>query len=114
MITPWLVFTESINQYVDVKFESSRRIVCTFPGLTSNQSKSCEILYGECGQDFLMISRGISSSVNGSNVIIQYFLQPSESDYCYIIRASNGSFTVQTNGTFGKCTNLILLWHYPF
>lgn len=93
-------FSAKMNKYVDVTFESSTRVVCTFteqPG--SQNKKSCGIMYGSCGQQLTVTVLGRSTSA--STVVID-FPELQSSDYCYIIRASNGTYTVQVQGMFSK------------
>ena len=103
-----LKFQESTNRYVDVTFESTERVVCTFSDQAGNQNKSCDLTYGTCQQNqkFNMIIRGTMSLNSPNIVIINLTTQLSSSDYCYVILANNGTFTVQMEGTFGKCIDV--------
>ena len=92
------------NIYVSVKFETSRRIVCTFLGDQSNgdnvSRQSCVIMYGPCEERLIMTTHGIRLSA--SNTIIIDLPAESPSNYCYIISASNGTFSIRIEGMSSK------------
>ena len=108
----------TINQYIDIKFEQSvdlgvelTRVVCFFPNEQNSQiEKSCEIVYRLCQQKnmtFQMV--GIRSSSN--TVIIDLPIHLQSDGYCYVINASNGSFTVLVKDMSGECMLLHVQYH---
>ena len=74
--------------------------MCTFTEQSGSQNnKSCDITYGPCGQQLTVTVRGRSTSA--STVTID-FPELQSGDYCYIIRASNSTYTVQVQGMFSE------------
>ena len=106
-VVPW--FTERTNQFVDVKFESRTRIVCSFSELTGTQNKSCVIMYGSCGQQLTMTVEGRSQSNSAGTVVINLpVTQTPSSSYCYIISTSNSTHTVKVQGMFSEYR--LMIW----
>lgn len=104
----------AINQYIDVKFEQleadSTRVVCTFLNEPESPSeKSCMIVYRPCEQQNMTFQvAGIRNSSN--TIVIDLPVNLELSNYCYMVRSSNGSFTVQVEGQSGETE---LLYIYP-
>ena len=56
---------------------------------------SCDVAYGPCQQEPTEIARGtITTTTNIVNIVID----PQTSEYCYVVNASNGTFTVLIEG----------------
>ena len=56
---------------------------------------SCDVAYGPCQQGPTEIARGtITATANIVNIAID----PQTSEYCYVVNASNGTFTVLIEG----------------
>ena len=85
-----------INQYVNITFQSANRILCTFLDQQRGQNTmSCDVTYGPCRQEPTEIARGtITTTANTVNIAIN----PQTSEYCYVVNASNGTFTVLIEG----------------
>ena len=105
-------FLGSMNQFVNVEFDLlSSTVHCTFeqPALTSAK-KSCSIVYGPGEQctNLSLFSR--SQSTTSNLVVIDYHPLPSlqsESVYCYVLTAFDGTFSASIEGTFS--TGIYLL-----
>ena len=62
---------------------------------------SCDVAYGPCQQEPLEIVRGtITATANIVNIAID----PQTSEYCYVVNASNGTFTVLIEGEITTST----------
>ena len=101
------IIPDGTNQYFDVTFESTVRVVCSFPrDQPENQSlrnKSCSITYGSCGQaSSTTITAQNMISSDSLTVVIDLQSQLANG-YCYTVTASNGaSSTVRIQGTFSE------------
>ena len=84
------------NKYVNITFQSINQILCAFLGQQGGQSTmSCNVAYGPCQQEPTEIARGtITATANIVNIAID----PQTSEYCYVVNASNGTFTVLIEG----------------
>ena len=87
---------------MDIMFQSTHQILCSFLAQQRDQSTmSCDIAYGPCQQEPTEISRGtITATANIVNITID----PQTSEYCYVINASNGTFTVLIDGEITTST----------
>ena len=56
---------------------------------------SCDIAYGPCQQEPTESARG---TLNTTSNIVSISIDPQTSEYCYVINASNGTFTVLIEG----------------
>ena len=77
----------------------STRIFCIFlnsePENQLGQSeKSCMVVYRLCEQQNMTSQVSIGNSVNISTVVIDLPVNFQSNAYCYVINASNGSFSV--------------------
>ena len=62
---------------------------------------SCDVAYGPCQQEQTEIARGtISTTASTVNIAID----PLTSEYCYVVKASNGTFTVLIEGQITTST----------
>ena len=76
---------------MNVTFEPANRITCTFLGQQAGQGTiSCDVAYGPCQQQPTTIARGKITASDVVNIAIN----PQTSEYCYVVNASNGTFTV--------------------
>ena len=56
---------------------------------------SCDLAYGPCQQEPTEIARGtITATANVVNIAID----PQTSEYCYVVNASNKTFTILIEG----------------
>ena len=88
------------DEFVDINFESATRVVCEFRNQDEQSNKLCGITYGECQQPLNMTTEG-NSTVDSPNIVrleLHRYLQ----SYCYTIRATNGSFTMITEGIYNS------------
>ena len=88
-----------------MKFEQleadSTRVVCIFLNEPEGQSeKSCMIVYRPCEQQN-MTSQVVGIRNSSNTVVIDLPVNLRLSNYCYVINASNGSFTVQVEDQSG-------------
>ena len=88
------------NEYVDVKFESATRIVCEFRNQVRRNNKLCTIIYGECQKPLIMTIRG--NTTNDSPNTVRLELHSYLQNYCYIINATNGTYTVLIEGIYSE------------
>ena len=92
---------EKTNNFVDLSFHSaSKTATCLFLHQQESSRKSCSIVYGLPGKTCTALSHQCSSSVSDSVYIgfpINDQLQP-QSEYCFTVTASNGTFTTKVEG----------------
>ena len=91
-----------MNVSVDL---ASKTVTCLFHQQTENCENYCSIVYGlsreNCQpQNQRMMANG---SISGSNAVLVFPINDSEQfqpqeEYCFIVTASNGSFTAQIEG----------------
>ena len=92
-----------MNVSVDLAFKT---VTCSFHQPTENSENYCSIVYGlsreNCQpQNQRMMANG---SISDRNAVLVFPItnsaqfQPQE-EYCFIVTASNGSFTTQIEGT---------------
>lgn len=81
---------------MNITFQSTNKILCTFLDHQRGQSAvSCDVAYGPCQQEPTEIAWGtITATANIVNIAID----PQTSEYCYVVNASNGTFTVLIEG----------------
>ena len=106
------------NKYVSITFQSANKILCTFldQQIRDQSTMSCDVTYGPCQQELTEISRGkITATANTVNIAIY----PQTSEYCYMVNASNGTFTVliegeitTSTGEFMRNLNSVPAWCY--
>ena len=78
------------NTYVNIIFQPTNKIVCTFLDQREGQGTiSCDIAYGPCQQQPNMIARGKITSPNTVDTDLSI-----NSEYCYVVTASNGTFAI--------------------
>lgn len=86
------------NQFVKVEFDSAASIfTCTFSQLDNFENLSCDIRYGRCGQE---LSDSVSSTTTSTNVVTLDVRVSGAT--CYLVTASNGSYTVLVEGIIGN------------
>ena len=56
---------------------------------------SCDVAYGPCQQEPTEIARG---TLTATSNIVNIAIDPQTSEYCYVVNASNGTFTVLIEG----------------
>ena len=94
-----------MNQFVNIEFDLlSTSIRCVFKQQTlTTTEKSCSIVYGP-GEQCTNLSLSSRSQASTTNfVIIDYQPLPlpqSESVYCYLLTAYDGTFSASIEGTF--------------
>ena len=100
------LISEGTNKFVDIDY-AEQKFLCTFlDPVDSRQSDivlSCYIEYAECQQ----MQMSLPIRVNGTTMNhpshifeIKLFDLSKQTDYCYIITASNNFATVKVEGTF--------------
>ena len=98
-----IILLGTTNQYVDVTFESARQVVCKFLGPAQTPSEVfCSITYGPCQQRLNMSAEGSSISVHESHTTVRIDLSTNLNTYCYLINASNGTFNLLMEGSYGE------------
>ena len=101
--------TESTNEVVNVEFDLlSSSVHCIFNKQTpTGTDKSCSMDYGP-GEMCTNLSLSSRSQSTTSNLVnIDYHLLPppqSESVYCYVLTAFDGTFSASIEGTFSTGT----------
>ena len=88
---------------MNITLESATRVVCTFLGLQDIQMMrqlSCDIVYGPCQKNSKEEIHGKRTSFN--TVVIDLPTSIQSNVHCYIVNASNGTFTVLFEGTTGE------------
>ena len=75
-------------------------LTCIFLNSNDTSEKSCNVRYGQCGQEMRTVS-GYSSN---NSVTVSLQLSTVYISVCYIVTASNGSFTVIVEGIAGTST----------
>ena len=114
--------SENTNRFVNVEFDLlSSSVHCVFEQqtLTSNE-KSCSIVYGpgEQCRNLSQSSRSDSSTMNSIVIDYQPFPSPqSESVYCYVLTATDGTFSASIEGTFStgiiaSCQTVWSFYHF--
>ena len=100
---------EKSDHFVDVSVNlASKTVTCLFHQQTENSENYnyCSIVYGPSRENCQPQNQGkiASRSTSGSNIVLVFpfndseHFQPQE-EYCFIVTASNGSFTAQIEGT---------------
>ena len=86
------------NHFVKMEYDSAASIfTCTFSQSDNFENLSCDIRYGRCGKE---LSDSVSSTTTSTNVVT---LDVSVSGaICYLVTASNGSYTVLVEGNIGN------------
>ena len=87
--------------------QTSYSVVCTFLNQNNGVEKTCSITYGPVGgncKTFKQTSQTLANDI----VIVGLPLEEIEQEYCFSVRASNGSFTAIVEGTFknGNLNNI--------
>ena len=97
---------EKIDHFVDVSVDlASKTVTCLFHQQTESSENYCSIVYGPSRENCKpQNQRKIANrSTSGSNIVLVFptndseHFQPQE-EYCFIVTASNGSFTAQIEG----------------
>ena len=102
VIVIYITSLDDINRFLAVKFDSSgSTITCIFLNQQDNSEKSCSIAYGLCGENPHLSSQGVPTSTSNSIILQLQFENKTEFDYCYLVTASNGTFSVIVEGRFG-------------
>jgi hypothetical protein len=91
-----------INQFVQVEYDASASTLsCTFLK-RQNSVKLCQIHYGPCGQDLTKTDNGTTTfDVVLLNISVSSTSGGDET-FCYIVMATDGSYTVLVEGSNGK------------
>ena len=86
------------NQFVKLEYDSAAfTITCTFSQSDNFENLSCDIRYGRCGQE---LSDSVPSTTTSTNTVTLN-LRVSGA-ICYLVTASNGSYTVLVEGIIGN------------
>ena len=96
------------NKFVEAKFVSTNRVLCTFldqRDSSSTRSYICKIKYGHC-ESMTTDSEGYTVANLSRTVRIDLPSDLQDFD-CYTITGSNGTFTVLLKGLFRKCHNFL-------
>ena len=93
-----ILFVECTNQFVKVEYDpAASTITCVFESRNSNHS--CNISYGSCQQEMNQAAQGSATMEFPNQVVIK--IESSGSDcYMYVVKATNGTFTVIVKGNF--------------
>ena len=84
---------------------ASNTVTCLFHQRTWNSEKYCSIVYGPSRENCQpQNQRKIANRSNSDIVVLVFAFNDSEQfqsreEYCFIVTASNGSFTAQIEGT---------------
>ena len=82
----------------------SSAVICKFIEDQDDNMKSCTIAYGPGEACDNLAGHGLASdtTVKSESVVINLpvLSQNSGMEYCYVVTASNGSFTAMVKGTF--------------
>ena len=92
------------NRHVSITFlnQPTNKIVCTFLDQQEGQGTvSCDVAYGPCQKQPAAIARG---TVSADSNVVNIAINPQTSEYCYVVNASNGTFTVQIEGQITTST----------
>ena len=94
--------TDVINHFLAVEFDSSAStITCVFLNQQDNSGKSCSVVYGLCGENPHLSNQGVPTSTSNSIILQLQFENQTETDFCYSVTASNGTFSAIVVGRFG-------------
>ena len=86
---------------MNITFQTTNKILCTFLDQQGSQGTvSCDVAYGPCQQQPNTSARGTITAPNIVNIAIN----PQTSEYCYVVNASNGTFTVIIEGMITTST----------
>ena len=87
---------ECENHFVDISYNSAdSTITCTFLNKMDNTTKSCSVRYGPCDN----VNKTINDDGHRKlpNTVVLQVTNPNSS-FCYVVTASNGSFTLVVEG----------------
>ena len=88
------------NQFVKVEYDSATSTIsCVFLNNRNIIEQSCSIKYGKCNQKLVLTASDNSTLESPNRVTLQV---ESDGSDCYVIRASNGTFTVIIEGQFSS------------
>ena len=88
----------SIRNFVQVTSNvESSTLTCNFTNELDRSRKSCNVTYGQCGQQPSQSAQGGVSSEETNIVRVQLDLSDTAT-YCYAVRARNGTYTVFVEG----------------
>ena len=98
----------TVNNFVQVIIDLlSSAVICKFTEDQGNNIKSCTIIAygpGEACDNLSSLTHGLASdtTVSSDSVVINLpvLSQSSVMEYCYVVTASNDSFTAMVKGTF--------------
>ena len=96
------LFLGTTNNFVDVIVDLPlSAFVCKFSDHEANTPKTCTVSYGP-GESCDDLSRSGQAAATSESVLVHLpaLAQDSGSRYCYVVTASNGSFTAKVTGTF--------------
>ena len=111
MTCPIIIFLYSIpigttDQFVDVTFDPvSKTVTCFFLKVQEGTRKFCKIVYGAMIDKQLLRCRKLvqqSSASLTDKVMIGFPVgdqNDAQKEYCFTVMASNGSFTVEVEGS---------------
>ena len=83
---------------------SNTTISCTFENELDSSQKSCSVEYGICDQA-MNSAQNSTTDDSPSTVTIKLNITAMNSNTCYVVTATNGTFTVMVNGSFETPTN---------
>ena len=73
-------------------------ITCEFTNQLDNSNKSCIVTYSRCGQQLSEMAQGSSTPEEPNSIQVELDLPGQAIMYCYIVTASNDTFTVFIEG----------------
>lgn len=80
---------------------SASTLCCTFLK-RQNSVKLCQVQYGPCGQDLTMTDEGTTMFDVVTLNISVLPISGGDETFCYIVMATDGSYTVLVDGSVGK------------
>ena len=84
---------------------STATISCTFVNELNSSQKSCHVEYGMCDKVMnFKFAQNSTTDSSLSTVTLKLNITAMNSNTCYVVTATNGTFTVIVNGSFGTQT----------
>ena len=109
------LFIDATNSYVSVRLSlQTSEVICEFLNLQNSDLKICSIVYGpdENCNNLPYRSQSIPTTLSIAVIDLINFPQVQNEDiYCFVVTASNDTFSVMVKGTFS--TGIYASKHVP-
>lgn len=90
------------NEFVKVEYNPTASVITCIFQHQWNTTKLCSVVYGPCHQN--LVHYQASNTSNSDTVLLNIKPDLLDQMFCYIVTASNGTFTIMVEGTLeGKC-----------